>query len=287
MGIHDREYYRDDEPRIGIDLSARSMVTNLVIINAGVFLANMFTNDNALMDLLRDNPQYVGEPWNWWRWLTAGFAHNPADIKHLLFNMAVLWFLGRHVEQRLGSREFLAFYLASIVLANLAHDLRYFFFVDPSLWVPSLGASGGVTAVVILFALFFPFRQLLLFFIVPVPAWALAVLILLFDMFGMRRGDDNIAHDVHLAGAAFGAVYFLLYSRLQMRLTSWLPRGGWKRLLKRRPKLRIHHPDAPSDLEAEGDRLLDKVHRQGEESLTPRERKRLEEYSRYVRRKRQ
>ena len=143
-----------------------------------------------------------------------------------------------------------------------------------------LGASGAVVAVIILYALYFPKRRLLMMFVVPMPAWGVALVVILIAVVG---AEQHVAHDVHLAGAALAAVYF--YSGA--RLTGW---GG-----RRRHKLRVvsgdsdshsHSHDPDEDLEAEGDRLLEKVHREGEASLTAKERKTLERYSRYMRRQR-
>jgi len=217
----------------------------------------------------------LSHPLRWWQLLTSGFVHDPSDLKHIIFNMAVLWFLGQAVERRYGRGEFLRLYLAAIVigsivwtLTNWGHPMR-----------TAIGASGAVTTVVILFALNFPKRTLLLFFVLPVPAWAVGILVVVTDLYGAagRGGEENIAYGIHLAGAAFALVYFKLGLNLT-RLTS-----GWPSLgrLRPRPKLRIHDPSTEdTDLSAQVDRILEKIHREGETSLSRKERRILESASR-------
>jgi len=99
-------------------------------------------------------------------------------------------------------------------------------------------------------------------------------------------GRESVAYDVHLAGAAFAILYFRFGWNLGNffpalpRMLSW-----WKRS-RAQSRLRIHEPDQDdSDVDEEGDRLLIKVHREGEASLTAKERRILEAYSRRMRQK--
>jgi hypothetical protein len=210
------------------------------------------------------------------------------------------------VEDWLGRWEFLRFYLAAIVVGSVVHAARVCLFVDPQWWSYStvVGASGAVTAVVILFVCKFPQVKLLLFFAIPVPAWLVGVIVIGQDMlghggvqlnpFGSTQAATQVAYDVHLAGAAFAAIYFfsgLNFGRL-------LP-GGWGSLVERaarplrsRPNLRVHTPatddmddNSYRDLDEEADRILAKVGSQGESSLTAAERRVLEDYSRRMRQK--
>ena len=50
--------------------------------------------------------------------LTYGFLHDVWQIQHIIFNMLALWFFGRSVEYRYGKREYLAFFLVSVVVAG-------------------------------------------------------------------------------------------------------------------------------------------------------------------------
>jgi len=83
MGIHDREYLRDESPR-GFQLRApSSMVMTLIIVNAGFWLADMIffstrgPYQHILMGAMACSAESLMYPWLWWQLLTAGFAHDP------------------------------------------------------------------------------------------------------------------------------------------------------------------------------------------------------------------
>lgn len=141
------------------------------------------------------------------RFVTHGFIH--ADLAHLIFNMFTLFFFGQLIERifetRIGKPGFALFYLAAIVVAILPswwrhrHDSNY----------RSLGASGGVAAVLFSFVLFAPWATIYVF-VIPMPAIVFAVLYTGYSLWAERRGKDNINHSAHLAGAAFGVTATLL-----------------------------------------------------------------------------
>jgi hypothetical protein len=211
--------------------------------------------------------------------------------------MLGLFYFGRALEDRFGWKEFLRFYLLAIVLGGLVWGVRNTFFTGHAeiqfgehavkLWGPLLGASGGVTAAVILFCLLYPRATVLMFFVIPTPAWLLGLIIVGLDMFA--SGRDGIAHDVHLVGAAFALGYWHFrwnFGRLPGMAGLGRVLNNMGKSLQPRPSLRVHDPEAEyEDLDAEGDRVLEKVGREGEASLSARERRILEAYSRRMRQK--
>jgi hypothetical protein len=123
-----------------------------------------------------------------------------------------------------------------------------------------------------------------------VPVWALGVLYIAIDfggaLTGVRGGPQDaklvVAHIAHLAGAIFG----LLYAWRGWTLEDF---GTWtQRLLRRRPRMRVVHPGADREADAGDeeslhetvDRILAKISRSGESSLTPAERETLTRASR-------
>ena len=285
MGIHDREYYRDESTPWGANFGAAggmSLVTKLIIVNGAVFVATLFAP--WLQGVLSAHDDTIVKPWMWWQFITYGFAHG--SVNHILFNMLGLFFLGRTVEAHYGGKEFLCFYMLSLIAGSVIWGARtHFDGVEGS--AALLGASGAVTAVVMLFIFNFPHQKLLLMMVIPMPAWMVGVMIIVLNV--MSVGPDNVAYDVHLVGAAFAACYFFLgwnFSRI-------LPGGDWTRpmrggaaIFKSGPKLKVHDPQRDfRELDTEADRVLAKLHREGEASLTARERKVLEDYSRRMQQK--
>ena len=150
-------------------------------------------------------------------------------------------------------------------------------------------------ATTILFACYYPNQEVLLMAVIPVKAWVIATFFVVSDLAGamgvVGGGSSSFAStafEVHLAGAAFGALYY--FRRWNLRwldfsVISELPDRLRQR--SRRMKLKLHDPDKKLAKEAEeADRILAKIHQSGESSLTSAERKTLERYSRRQRKKR-
>jgi membrane associated rhomboid family serine protease len=289
MGLYDRDYTQEDYQPHPVASGTRMMVTNLVILNAAIYLLNVFVGgDHRVVQWLAVTPEDLWKPWMWWKLVTYGFVHNPNDIGHIFWNMFALFIFGRDVELRYGRSEFLRFYLTAIVLGSVIWCIRLNLLDVEHARV--IGASGGVAAVILLFVYNFPRRTILLFFVLPVPAWVLGVLMIAGDAFGFigySRSERNIAFDVHLVGILFASGYYWFGWNLG-RWTSNRFAGGfhWPKV-RRGPKLRIHDPeDRDQRLDEEADRILEKVSRQGIDSLTNRERRILEDYSRRMRQRR-
>lgn len=281
MGIYDRSYYREEIPAFQ-PWDKYSMVTNLIIVNAVVLVLNfVFTpRDDAITQFLLLRAGDLTEPWNWYRFLTYGFAHK--DIMHFLFNMISLYFLGQAVEARYGRWEFLRFYLATIVLSGLVFALLRLIPDLPRR--PVVGASGAVVGVSMLYVYNYPQATIMFAGIVPLKAWVFGILMVVGNMVGT---SNYVAYDVHLAGIAFATAYY--YGNLNLSFMENMSERV-SGAFKRKPKLRVHReeeePSAPSRDEVEADRLLEKIHREGQGSLTAKEQKFLENYSRRVREKR-
>ena len=302
MGIYDRDYYREEQPGVSIR-GPRTIIGWIILINVVIFFADGLITPRTpgtsgppgINDLLALHVGDLFKPWLWWRFLTYGFAHASFSPQeglpwHIIGNMLGLFFLGRSVEQFYGHKEFLRFYLTTIVVAGLiwasASALACRLAGEP-LQGAAVGASGAVVGVVILFALNFPRQTLLLFFVIPVPAWVVGVLIVVMDLFeATRGGSSRIAWQAHLAGAGFAFLYFRNRWNLTRISQNWFS-ASW---LKRRPKLRLHDPrrEAPrkDDLSDQVDKILEKIHLQGEDSLTAKERRMLKNASRQYQKKR-
>jgi membrane associated rhomboid family serine protease len=287
MGIYDREYIRQGPSFLG-SFAERGLICKWLIgINIVVFVLQMITRTNGqffvqqpVTDALDLDVSRVmqGEVW---RLLTYAFLHSTQTPFHILFNMLFLWWFGTDVEDLYGPREFLAFYLVSAFLGGLA-----FFLTHLSGGGICLGASGAVTAVLVVCAMHYPTRIILLFFILPVPIWLFVIFSVAQDMFGFlggRRAEaEGVAFSVHLAGAFFGFVYY----KAQWRLTNWWPQfNQWRKRISQ-PRLRVYRgdPEQPApvpasasaqigqdedeQLEAKVDAVLEKLSQVGKENLT-------------------
>lgn len=143
--------------------------------------------------------------------VTHMFMHGGES--HILFNMMSLFFLGPMVEQNLGSKRFLIFYLLSGFAAMILHlGLAYVGFIPPS---PIVGASGAIMGVFIAFALLYPDVKLMLIFPpIPVKAKYLMGVLVLVDLFsGVSGYSTGIAHFAHLGGAIMGFILITMWGK--------------------------------------------------------------------------
>ena len=287
MGYQERDYYREQSESSYMS----SMVVKLIIINVVVFLADMFFGGQShrLTEALLLHGKALGNPGMWYQFLTAGFTHDPQNLWHIMGNMFGLYVFGRPLEERIGPREFLRFYLLAIVIGMVTWGVRAWFFHEGH--GKLLGASGGVTAAIILFCLFYPKATLLLFFAIPIPAWMFGVFLVAADLFGHNEPGSGVqvAFDVHLTGALFALAYWYFrwnFGRLPGLAQLSRLFASPQRWVKPGPSLKVHDPEEYYDnLDAEADRLLEKVNREGLSSLNDKERRILEDYSRRTRQK--
>jgi membrane associated rhomboid family serine protease len=289
MGLYDREYYREERTGLGLR-GPSTMVGILMLINVILYFVDQLIANGSLGDLLAARVRTLTQPWMWWQFVTYGFIHVAAP-QHIIFNMLGLWFFGRDIEEVYGRKEFLRLYLALLVVGSVVWALINR--LQGNMFGEVVGASGAVAGIIVLYALHFPHRTILLMFVLPVPAWFLGLILVVGDALGalnssgsLGPGQVNVAYTVHLAGAAFAFLYY----RMGGNLGRLVPSGFSLAWLKPRPRLRVHDPDheehdePPVDedqtLAEEVDRILEKIHQQGEASLTRRERRILEDASR-------
>lgn len=138
-----------------------------------------------------------------WTVLTYMFLH--ADLMHLLFNMMGLYFFGPRLEARLGSRRFLALYLASGIAGALLSVLT------PRAAI--VGASGALFGVYYGFAHFWPRDRILVWGVIPVEARVLVIIMTVLALYGGMTGGGGVAHLAHLGGFVGGFLFLRLSER--------------------------------------------------------------------------
>ena len=186
---------------------------NITFVLIGINLAVFFLTSmgGQVINYLAMNPVLTVQRGFWWQPVTYMFVHS--GISHLLFNMLGLFFFGTQVERELGSWEFLMYYLLTGALAGFFSLAVYWF--TGSYYVFLLGASGAVFAVLLAFATLYPNAEIYIFGILPVRAAILVVGYTAIELFSQMSGrGGNVAYLTHLAGFAFGYVYFMIRHRI-------------------------------------------------------------------------
>lgn len=295
MGLYDRDYSRENSwapvTPWSRSESGPSITVILIVVNVALFFLNMIISgrtqtDGILADWFAVSGSTIVKPWTWYQFLTYGFLHSLGDIRHIAFNMLGLFFFGNVVERMIGRAEFLRFYLLAIVVGGVVTSIRWCALSvlngapigsgSPG----TIGASGAVMAVTILFAFLEPHAMIYVMMVLPIKAWIVAVLFVGMNVLGFLGSSGNVAYDVHLAGAGFAALYF----KRGWRLDRVAPKhwgDAFSQFARRRPRLKLHDPERRlAQEEAEADRLLAKIQESGLDSLTSSERKTLERHSR-------
>lgn len=147
-----------------------------------------------------------------WTLITSVFSHNM--FFHIFINMYVFFGFGTVLENELGSRKFLNFYLMAGIISSISHiTVSTYLMGQPEL--PALGASGAVAGTILLFSLMNPQERILLLGIIPMPAIGAAILFVGIDLWGLvaqtRGGTLPIGHGAHLGGAFYGLIYYFAF----------------------------------------------------------------------------
>lgn len=178
----------------------------LIVVDVAVFLLSLIAR--GLPFSLALTPALVIEQGAWWQVVTYMFAH--ANFGHIFFNMLTLYLFGIQLEHRMGSSEFLLYYLISGIGAGLA-TLGVNWFTGQGA-IPVLGASGAIFSLLLAFAAFFPDARLFIFGILPMRAPTAVLVFAGIEVFFLFTGlASGVAHLTHLAGALFG--WLMLFVR--------------------------------------------------------------------------
>ena len=311
MGIYDRDYVRREGPSyLGSFLERGRVCKWLIGINVAVFFLQLATRGAEGMgwftNALDLNVYEVVFHGQLWRLLTHAFLHDVMSPWHILFNMLFLWWFGSDVEDLYGPREFIAIYLVGGLASAVAYVVTSLPVVlaltDPAESPAAIGASGAVTAVLVIFACHYPTRIIYVMWFLPVPIWLFVIFTVLHDAYSLvGRFETGVAVAGHLGGAAFGYLYYKMTWRLSglwPQFTKWNKRRS-------QPKLRVYREDDPptpvsvtasappsspaledEHLEAKMDAILEKISREGKETLTDSDKAILQKASELLRKKR-
>ena len=258
-------------------------VRRLLVVTSGVYLLQLtvFTSPwlvetfGFAPDLLASHP---------WSVLTYAFLHG--SFLHLLFNMLGLFMFGPPVEGRLGGTRFVRLYLVA-ALGGAALSLAFAALSGPGIII---GASAAVFGVMLAFVLEWPNAPVLVFPLpMPIRAkWLVMFIAAMSLLAGLTGAERGVAHLAHLGGFA-AALLYLRGTTLLRFARRHAPQGRASAVL-------VHHSGASEGRVlpfgpprrrgadaatlAEVDRVLDKISAGGLSSLTPDERRFLDDISR-------
>lgn len=187
-------------------------VSWLIGVNTAVFLLvrllDMFRIPLGiyLRDYFALTPAQVVQHGWLWQLITYGVIH--FEFWHWFGNMLGLWMFGSAIEQAWGPRRFMELFTLGVFGAALTTVALSYPHILGNPYVPTIGASGGVFAILIAFGVLFGDNEILM---IPFPfaikaKYFVGILIVVTLAFAMG-GGGNVAYVAHLGGLLFGYLY--------------------------------------------------------------------------------
>jgi membrane associated rhomboid family serine protease len=251
-------------------------IKGILIVTVGIYILQLipFTGE-FLMDYGALIPDRTFAHFELWRLLTYVFLHDASTPFHLLFNMLMLWMFGLELEELWGEKRFLSFYLICGCGSGL-FSLLHLFHPEFSKF-SVIGASGAVLGIMTAYSLYFPNRQVYLFFVLPVNIRVVVIGAALISLFGTLSSNGIISHLTHLGGILVALFYIKLYPMFLRRSEALV-----QHIHEKDSKKDKHPIDNIGDdvfFETVIDPILAKISREGMDSLTHKEKELLKEAS--------
>lgn len=224
---------------------------NLLFINIIIFMVQQVLNQGAYTGLHHGDVLsnsfglhfYMADNFRIWQLVTYMFLHGSWE--HVLLNMFSLWMFGRIIEQTMGQKRFLIYYIVCGIVAGLCQELwqtgEYFYAglqnydsvniqgsVLPmgaylNLW-QTIGASGAVYGILLAFGMTFPNERIMLLFPpIPMKAKYFVVGFAAIELLAAFYSNGNVAHIAHLGGMIGGFLLIRHWRKQQnrSRFTNW------------------------------------------------------------------
>ncbi len=285
-----------------IKLKVRSgnPVTRLIIINVLVFLTIstfrilLFVFGGTAESVVNSFVNTISFPlsiqgliYQPWSLLTYMFTH--IDIMHLFWNMVTLFWFGQILISYTSSKKIIPLYILGGIAGGLFTMVC--FLIIPSfhayIGAPLIGASAGVTAIIIASATLVPNYQMNLMFIGPVKLIYVALFVLFVDILSVTSYANVGGNLAHIGGAIMGYVFIVRYKKgndWSLWINSFFDfiSALFSKMFK--SKMKVAYRRTVSDEEynynknveqAQIDAILDKISKSGYESLTKAEKEML------------
>ncbi|MDX1637007.1 MAG: rhomboid family intramembrane serine protease [Balneolaceae bacterium] len=182
-----------------------SVTSILIATNVLVSLLALYWNP-GIIDKGFLKPYRVTRQHTWYELLTSGFLH--ANFTHLFVNMFTLYFFGQVMERVIGPYYFTGLFLSGLIVSGIPSVIK--FRNNPN--YATLGASGAVGSVLFAFIFLFPMENIYLLLIpIPIPAFVVGVLYLIYSMYESKKDVGKINHEAHTAGSIWGILYLILF----------------------------------------------------------------------------
>jgi membrane associated rhomboid family serine protease len=189
----------------------------LIGLNVVMFLATTFLP--RLQIQLGLVPEWVLHDLRVYQVVTYMFIH--AGLFHILFNMLALWMFGTELERIWGTRFFLKFYFITGIGAGCLTILLSLLPIGPLSQLyrsDIIGASGAIYGLLLAYGMYFPERQIYMYFVFPIPARVFVLIMGAIAFFSSISESGGVANATHLCGLLVAYVYL---KGARLKLNPW------------------------------------------------------------------
>ena len=273
---------------------SRNMLSRLILINVIVYiLANISSLILSLYQIphthslftdwfaVPSNPEtLLRKPWTIFTYMFL-----QEDFMHILFNMIMLYFGGSLFQQFLGGKKLLTTYILGGIAGAAVYILAFNYFPlfsEITKTSMALGASASVLAILVAIAVYIPDYSVILFLFGKIKMKYIAMALVLMDILSIEKENPG-GHIAHLGGALWGFIYILSIRKNKNLFLFLNPvKKFFTNIFKPKPKLRVEYKkqrpvndDEYNRIRAEKqqkiDAILDKISKNGYDSLTKEE----------------
>lgn len=269
----------------------------LLIIALNFFMSYKAFSNFELFDKYKFEIDKILKFKDYKRLFTSGFIH--VNWTHLILNMFSLFAFSGLLEKQIGGLLFLLVYFVSLCGGNLLALFVHRNHSDYS----AVGASGAVCGIIFASIALFPDLGISLFLIpIAIPSWLYGLAYVLYSIYGIKSKKDNIGHEAHLGGALAGMIFIIIIQPTVLLNNLWpillvtIPTIIFIYLIITKPEIllvdnlffkshkkyyNIDHKynEEKINKQNEIDLILEKISKKGIDSLSKKEKLKLDEFS--------
>jgi len=180
----------------------------LLITNVAVFILGYFAGLAKLdrpLAYLALTPMAVVKDFYIWQLATYLFLHG--GFGHIIWNMLALWMFGADLEQVWGTRRFVQFYFFCGIGAGICVVLANYVLPWGNPAIPTIGSSGAIFGILLVYAMLFPDRDILWAFLIPIKVKYFVMIVGAIAFMASFGPNTGVSEFAHLGGLLFGYLY--------------------------------------------------------------------------------
>jgi membrane associated rhomboid family serine protease len=140
-----------------------------------------------------------------WQLATYLFLHG--GFGHIIWNMLALWMFGADLERVWGTRRFVQFYFFCGIGAGICVVLANYLLPWGNPGIPTIGSSGAIFGILLVYAMLFPDRDILWAFLIPIKVKYFVMIIGAIAFMSSFQQNTGVSEFAHLGGLLFGYLF--------------------------------------------------------------------------------